>query len=78
MNERLVNIVKKRGGEHKGPHEDGVSEEGYEERRETGRASTCARVYTQYVHARIIAYTYTHIHTRIEEFNVCVTAGRSG
>lgn len=41
MNERLVNIVKRRKGEggeggRKGLHEGGVGEEGYEERRDMG------------------------------------------
>jgi len=73
MNERLVNIVKRRGG-RKGFHEGGVGEEGYEERRDMGGSKyTCTRVHihTHATHARAYA------RTRTAEFNVCVTAGCS-
>lgn len=71
MNERLVNIVKRRGG-RKGFHEGGVGEEGYEERRDMGGSKyTCTRVHIHAIHARAYA------RTRTAEFNVCVTAGCS-
>lgn len=64
MNERLVNIVKRRGGRGsvRGPTRAGWVRRDMKNGEIREGASTCARAYTR---------------TRTAEFNVCVTAGRS-
>lgn len=75
MNERLVNIVKKRegGGDVRGPTRAGWVRRGIRRtaRDTRGGVSTCARVYTYTQH------TLADARTRAAKFNVCVTAGRS-
>lgn len=57
MNERLVNIVKRERGGRKGPHEGGIGEEGYEERRDTGGGEyMCTRAHVHAIRARMHAH----------------------